>query len=141
MDANTSFLHGDLDEDIYMALREGFEKSSKEHMVCKLRKSLYGLKQQWYHKFDTFMHSQGFKHSNEDSCLYVTKPRDGQLIMLILYVDDMLIAGKSRYEIDALKMGLHKTFGMKDFGDTNYILWMRIIWDINKKLLYLSQKE
>lgn len=60
MDVKTTFLHGDLDEEIYMIQPEGLKKSGKEQLVCKLRKSLYGLKQaprQWYHKFDMFMHS------------------------------------------------------------------------------------
>ena len=60
---------------------------------------------------------------------------------LFCSVDDMLIARKSQYEIDALKMGLHKTFDMKDLGDANHILGMHIIRDKNKKLLYLSRKE
>ena len=109
MDVKRSFLHGDLDEEIYMAQPKGFEKPGKEHLVCKLRKSLYGLKQaprQWYHKFDTFMRSQGFKRSNEDPCLYVKKPRDGQLIMLSLYVDDMLITRHSKKDIADLKQKL-----------------------------------
>ena len=144
MDVKTAFLHGDLDEEIYMAQPEGFEKSGKEHMVCKLRKSLYGLKQaprQWYHKFDTFMRSQGFKRSNEDPCLYVKKPRDGQLIMLILYVDDMLIAGHSKKDIADLKQKLSSQFDMKDLGDAHHILGMRVTRDRKKGLLYLSQEE
>ena len=144
MDVKTAFLHGDLDEEIYMAQPEGFEKSGKEHMVCKLRKSLYGLKQaprQWYHKFDTFMRSQGFKRSNEDPCLYVKKPRDGQLIMLILYVDDMLIAGHSKKDIAELKQKLSSQFDMKDLGDAHHILGMRVTRDRKKGLLYLSQEE
>lgn len=63
MDVKTAFLHGDLEEEIYMEQPEGYAKRGKEHLVCKLRKSLYGLKQaceKWYQKFGTFMHSQGF---------------------------------------------------------------------------------
>ena len=73
--------------------REGFVLKGKEHLVCKLLKSLYGLKKssrQWYQKFDAFMRSQGYKRSTEDPCLYVKRQPNGQLIMLILYVDDML---------------------------------------------------
>ena len=87
------------------------------------------------------MQSQGFRRSDVDHCLYTKKAKHGSLILLIIYVDDMLIVGKSQYEIDALKMGLHKTFDMEDLGDANHILGMCIIWDRNKKLLYLSQKE
>ena len=77
LDVKTSFLHGDLDEEIYMAQPEGFAKHGKEHLVCSLKKILYGLKQapgQWYQNFDTFMQSQGFKCSVEDSCLYIKSP-------------------------------------------------------------------
>ena len=99
MDVITAFLHGDLDEEIYMQQPEGFVLKGKEHLVCKLLKSLYGLKQssrQWYQKFDAFMRSQGYKHSTEDPCLYVKRQPNGQLIMLILYVDDVLIASHSK---------------------------------------------
>ena len=80
MDVKIAFLHGDLDEDIYIQQPKGFAVPSKEHLVCKLRKSLYGIKQaprQWYQKFDTLMHSHGFKRSAEDPCLYVKILRNG----------------------------------------------------------------
>ena len=139
MDVKTSFLHGDLDEDIYMQQPEGFAVPGKEHLVCKLRKSLYGLKQaprQWYQKFDTFMHSHGFKRSAEDPCLYVKRPRNGQLIMLILYVDDMLITSHSNKDISDLKQKLSSQFDMKDLGDAHHILGMRITRDRKNGLLY-----
>ena len=72
-------------------------------VLARAQALLSSISLQWYHKFDTFMCSQGFKRSNEDPCLYVKKPRDGQLIMLILYVDDMLIAGHSKKDIAELK--------------------------------------
>ena len=69
MDIKTTFLHGDLHEEIYMDQPEGFKVLGKENLVCKLKKSLYGLKQaprQWYKKFDSFMVSQGYKRTAAD---------------------------------------------------------------------------
>lgn len=80
MDVKTAFLHGDLHEEIYMQQPEGFAKKGREKLVCKLQKSLYGLKQeprQWYQKFDAFMSSQQFTQSNEDHCLYVKRLKNG----------------------------------------------------------------
>ncbi|MCO5598384.1 hypothetical protein L7F22_052479 [Adiantum nelumboides] len=111
MDVKTAFLHGDLDEDVYMQQLEEFiqEDARCQELVCKLKKALYGLKQssrQWYHKFDACMRSQGYKRSEEDHCLYTRKLHNDSMIILVLYVDDMLIAGKSTEEIAILKKTL-----------------------------------
>lgn len=138
MDVKTAFLRGDLHEEIYMQQPEGFAVKGKEGLVCKLQKSLYGLKQaprEWYHKFDAFMNSQGYKRSEEDHCLYTKKASDGSLLILILYVDDMLIAGSCTQELVALKKELHKTFEMTDLGNANHILRMRILRDRSKRTL------
>ena len=93
LNVKTTFLHGDLEEDLYMIQLEEFIVQGQENLVCKLRKSLYGLKQaprQWYKKFDSFMHRIGFKRCEVDHCYYV-KSFDNSYIILLLYVDDMLI--------------------------------------------------
>ena len=71
MDVKTAFLHGDLDKEIYMQQPEGFVVPGKEHMGCKLTRSVYGLKQaprQWYKKFDSFMIKSGFCKAEKDPC-------------------------------------------------------------------------
>ena len=105
LDVKTVFLHGDLEEDLYMIQPEGFIVQGQENLVCKLRKNLYGLKQaprQWCKKFDDFMHRIGFKRCEADHYSYV-KSFDNSYIILLLYVDDMLIAGFSIEEINNLK--------------------------------------
>ncbi|MCO5561943.1 hypothetical protein L7F22_015569 [Adiantum nelumboides] len=121
MDVKTAFLHGDLDETVYMKQPEGFSneptKPNKSKLVCKLKEALYGLKKgsrQWYQKFDKFMQSQGYTRSQEDHYLYTRKANNGSLIILILYVDDMLIIGKSTDEINQLKKMLGTQFSMKE---------------------------
>ena len=113
LDVKTTFLHGDLKEEIYMEQPEGFEEKGKEHIVCKLRKSLYGLKQsprQWYKRFDSFMVSQNFTKTNGDHCVYVRHFSEGNFIILLLNVDDMLIVGQDVDNIHKLKEDLSKSF-------------------------------
>ena len=73
MDVKTTFLHGDLEEEIYMKQPEGFAVKGKKELVCKLKKSLYGLIQSprmWYQKFDTFIRGLGFTRSKANHCVY-----------------------------------------------------------------------
>lgn len=144
LDVKTAFLHGDLDEEIYMSQPDGFKVPEKENLVCKLRKSLYGLKQsprQWYKRFDRFMIGQKYTRSHYDHCVYFRKLRDGSFIYLLLYVDDMLIACKSKLEIDKLKTQLRNEFEMKDLGEAKKILGMEIDRDRVKGTVCLSQKQ
>ena len=144
MDVKTAFLHGDLEEEIYMNQPDGFKVAGKEKMVCKLEKSLYGLKQsprQWYKRFDKFMIGQKYTRSKYDHCVYLRKLQDGSFIYLLLYVDDMLIASRSHTEIEKLKTQLNREFEMKDLGEAKKILGMEISRDRKLGRLCLSQKE
>ena len=144
LDVKTAFLHGDLEEEIYMEQPEGFEVEGKEYMVCKLKKSLYGLKQaprQWYKKFDSFMVSHGYKRTDADPCVYIQQFTGGNFIILLLYVDDMLIVGQDVAMIRKLKSDLSKSFDMKDLGPAKQILGMEITRDRKAKKLWLSQER
>ena len=101
LDVKTTFLHGDLEEEIYMEQPEGFVEPGKEQLVCRLKKSLYGLKQaprQWYKKFDLFMAQHNFRKTFADHCVFVKNYMNGESIILLLYVDDILIVGKKKNE-------------------------------------------
>ncbi|KAL2242583.1 UNVERIFIED_CONTAM: Retrovirus-related Pol polyprotein from transposon TNT 1-94 [Sesamum indicum] len=142
MDVKTAFLHGDLDENIYMNQPFGFSDLSKPDHVCLLKKSLYGLKQsprQWNKKFDEFMLSLNFSRSNYDHCLYF-KYVDTTPIFLVLYVDDMLIASSSLQLIHCLQNDLCKTFEMKNLGNAKQILGMCITRDRKTSSILLNQK-
>ncbi|KAE8693764.1 putative galacturonosyltransferase-like 4 [Hibiscus syriacus] len=102
LDVKTAFLHGDLEEEIYMRQPEGFIEADKKNLVCRLKKSLYGLKQaprQWYKKFDSFMSSSGFTRCQADHYCYI-KRFDNSFIILLLYIDDMLVAGSDMIKRD-----------------------------------------
>ncbi|KAK1696743.1 hypothetical protein QYE76_013440 [Lolium multiflorum] len=124
LDVKIAFLHGELEDEIYMDQPEGFVVPGKEDLVCKFKRSLYGLKQsarQWYKMFDSFMIAHKFKRSQYDSCVYI-KFVNGSPIYLLLYVDDMLIAAKSKKEITTLESQLSSAFEMKDLGAAKKIL-------------------
>ncbi|KAJ4720195.1 Retrovirus-related Pol polyprotein from transposon TNT 1-94 [Melia azedarach] len=143
LDVKTTFLHGELEEEIYMTQPNGFQVPGKEDYVCKLKKSLYGLKQsprQWYKRFDSYMIEIGYTRSLYDCCVYYSKATNGSLIYLVLYVDDMLIAAENKSDVQKLKDLLSVEFEMKDLGAARKILGMEIYRDRSKKKLFLSQK-
>ncbi|RVW72540.1 Retrovirus-related Pol polyprotein from transposon TNT 1-94 [Vitis vinifera] len=115
MDVKTAFLNGNLDEDIYMEQPEGFTKKGNEHLVCKLKKSIYGLKTSFQTMWNKF-------------------------IFLILYVDDILLASSDLGLLRETKEYLSKNFHMVDMGETNYVIGIEIFRDRSRGVLGLSQE-
>ena len=96
LDVKTVFLHGELEEEIYMLQPEGFVETEKENLVCKLNKSLYGLRQasrRWYKRFNSFIMSLEYNRLSSNHCAYYKRFEDNDFIILLLYVDNMLVAG------------------------------------------------
>ena len=142
MDVKTAFLNGNLDEDIYMEQPEGFAKKGNEHLVCKLKKSIYCLKQasrQWYIKFNNTITYFGFKENIFDQCIYL-KVSGSKFIFLILYVDDLLLASSDLGLLGETKEYLSKNFHMVDMGEANYVIGIEIFRDRSRGVLGLSQK-
>lgn len=142
LDVKTAFLHGELEEEIYMQQPDGFIVEGKEDQVCSLKKSLYGLKQsprQWYKWFDQFMLGHEFSRCEYDSCVYMKKVSDGSLVYLLLYVDDMLVVAIDMFKVKKVKEMLKGEFEMKDLGPAKKLLGMEIIRDRKRRSLYLSQ--
>ena len=144
LDVKTAFLHGDLEETIYMVQPKGFEKAGEEQKVCLLKKSLYGLKQssrQWNLKFHEHMMAMKFERSSFDSCVYVKKRGKEIIAYLLLYVDDILLAGSHKKEIQLIKDDLRLKFDMKDLGEAKRILGMDIFRDRKRRVLRLVQAD
>jgi hypothetical protein len=137
MDVKTAFLNGELEEDIYMDQPQGFVQDGKEHMVCKLKKSLYGLKQSpraWYQHIDMFFSHEGFSRSQADHSLYV-KQMGEYLLIVIIYVDDLIILASNVRILKWLKSRLEDEFEMSDLGELHYSLELQKLFSFVDKLL------
>ncbi|GJR58570.1 putative RNA-directed DNA polymerase [Tanacetum coccineum] len=127
LDVNNAFLHGDLDEEVYMKIPQGFSNDN-ETRVCRLRKSLYGLKQasrNWYHKFTTFLRSLNFIQSKADHSLFIYEAGSIMVVVLI-YVDDVIITRNNLTKIQETKKQLDDEFSIKDLGILKYFLGIEV---------------
>ncbi|GJZ27314.1 zinc finger, CCHC-type containing protein [Tanacetum coccineum] len=134
MDMKTAFLNGELEEEVYMNQPRGFIMPGNENKVCKLIKSLYGLKQapkQWHQNFDEVVLSNGYLLNQADKCVYSKFDESGKGVIICLYVDDMLIFGTDQVRVDLTKEFLSSRFSMKDTGEANVILGIRIKHESN----------
>jgi len=141
MDVKTALLNGDLDEEVYMEQPDGYVDSTYPDKVCRLFRALYGLKQapkMWYAKLVDFLKSQGFDNIDPDACLYLLMD-DGEIIIVLVYVDDLLLVASSLAAIYKIKDTLHKRFEMKDLGEAKVILGLEIRRDKALGTLKLSQ--
>ncbi|KAJ9555756.1 hypothetical protein OSB04_010370 [Centaurea solstitialis] len=127
MDVKTAFLNGELQEEVYMSQPEGYTLKGQEDKVCKLKKSIYGLKQasrQWYLKFNETINAFGFEENVVDPCIYLKiSGRNSDLGLL-----------------HETKVYLSKNFEMKDMGEASYVIGIEISRDRSRGLLGLSQK-
>ncbi|GJU60534.1 putative RNA-directed DNA polymerase [Tanacetum coccineum] len=141
MDVKTAFLNGRLNEDVYMVQPEGFVNPKHPRRVCKLQRSIYGLKQasrSWNKRFDEEIKKYGFTQNPDEPCVY--KRASGSIIVfLILYVDDILLMGNNIPMLQDVKSWLGKCFAMKDLGEAAYILGIKIYRDRSRRLISLSQ--
>jgi hypothetical protein len=129
MDMKNAFLHRDISEEIYMEHPQGFMQDSS--LVCRLKKSLYGLKQAsraWYAKMESYLLSHNFVHCKSHPNVYILRTTDS-LLLLVLYVDDLMITGCSTSTIVADKRFLHDRFLMMDMGPLHFFLELEISQD------------
>ncbi|CAM8889824.1 unnamed protein product [Rhodiola kirilowii] len=129
LDVDNAFLYGHLDEEVYMTLPIGFYKTEKSQgKVCKLNKSIYGLKQasrQWFSKFSDALIQFGFTPSLNDYSLF-TYNKKGTYMALLVYVDDVIITRPSDNLIASVKEFIHSKFKIKDLGQLHYFLGIEV---------------
>ncbi|XP_019099760.1 PREDICTED: uncharacterized protein LOC109132543 [Camelina sativa] len=127
MDVHNAFLHGDLDEDIYMKPPPGFLPADPS-LVCKLKKYIYGLRQAprcWFSKLSTALLDYGFVRSHKDNSLF-TYRRGGVVLHVLVYVDDLIVCGADSAVLKSFKAYLSHCFKMKDIGMLKYFLGIEV---------------
>lgn len=142
MDVVTAYVQGDLSDEIYMELPILNADEDRSEQVCQLKKPLYGLKQagrEWYKKINNYLSSIGMKKTESDPCVYVNT--DEEKVIIVLYVDDLLIASKNLSLLKETKSRLMEKFKMNDLGELNDILGMKINREDSTGKIKISQER
>ncbi|XP_071679843.1 uncharacterized protein [Lolium perenne] len=137
LDVKNAFLHGVLEENVYMRQPPGYEVKGKTQYICKLDKALYGLKQApraWFSRLSTKLQALGFRASKADTSLFFYSKRNISIFVLI-YVDDIIVASSCHKATSALLRDLQKEFALKDLGDAHYFLGIEVKKTYNGLLL------
>ena len=119
---------------------EGFVIQGKENLVCKLKHSLYGLKQGprcWNFILDEKLKEMGFAQENSDPCIYIAK--SGEPFIIVIYVDDISLAGKSDKRISEVKLALAERFDVKDLRELNYFVGVKIVQNHRACTIWIGQ--
>ena len=141
MDVKTAFLNGNIKEEIYMKQPEGFISSGSEQKVCKLQRSIYGLKQasrSWNIRFDETIKMFDFHKNPDEPCVY-KKVSGSAVTFVVLYVDDILLIGNDVGMLQSTRTWLSNQFSMKDLGGASFILGIKIYRDRSTRMIELSQ--
>jgi Reverse transcriptase (RNA-dependent DNA polymerase) len=141
LDVKNAFLQRVLEEEVYMLIPPGHKEENNSNFVCKLKKSIYGLKQSpraWYEKLSSYLISCGFITSKADSSLFVNLDKYDTTIILV-YVDNIIITGNNLEKIRQVKKQLRKNFDIKDLGLLKYFLGIEIAH--SPKGLFISQRK
>nr|GEV13163.1 ribonuclease H-like domain-containing protein [Tanacetum cinerariifolium] len=141
LDVNNAFLYGDLKEDVYMTIPQGFGNTGNKNLVRKLKKSLYGLKQalrKWNENLVGMLRENGFVQSCGDNSLF-TKTVNNIFVALLVYVDDIMITGNDEIEIKKFKQILSSKCQIKNLGLLKYFLGIEVIKKGDD--IYLSQRK
>ena len=141
-DVKNAFLHGDLAEEVYMNIPPRFEDIKTKGKVCRLKKSLYGLKQSpraWFERFTQAMLKYGFKQSQGDHTLFIKHSTQGKVTALVVYVDDIVLTGDDMGDIHELKTYMAKEFEIKDLGNLKFFLGIEVAR--SNQGIFISQRK
>ena len=142
LDVKSAFLHGKLDEDVYVEQPLGYEKKGEEHKVLKLKKALYGLKQApraWFSRIETYFVKEGFARCPSEHTLFVKIGEDKKILIIFIYVDDLVFTGSDEGMFAVFKASMKREFDMTDLGKMKFFLGVEVVQ--NDEGIYLSQRK
>ncbi|RVW87752.1 Retrovirus-related Pol polyprotein from transposon RE1 [Vitis vinifera] len=142
LDVKNAFLNGDLEEEVFMSPPPGFEESFGVGKVCKLKKSLYGLKQSpraWFERFGKVIKHYGYTQSQANHMIFYKHSNEGKVAILIVYVDDIVLTRDDCNELEKLKGKLAEEFEIKDLGALKYFLGMEFA--SSKEGIFVNQRK
>lgn len=140
LDITAAFLNGHLEDEVFMRQPDGFVVEGKEHLVCKLKQSLYGLKQSprcWNVTLDAQLKKMGYVQSTNDPCIYIST--EGESSIIGVYVDDFVIAANGQETIEKVKAALSEKFDVKDLGELHYFLGVQVVQDHDNGTVWIGQ--
>ena len=141
IDVATAFLNGELKEEVYMKQPDGFAIKGQEHLVCRLKRSIYGLKQSsrcWNVILDKRLKEMGFIQTDSNPCIYMVT--EGEMFIIAVHVDDIVLAAKSDERMVEVKKGLAKGFEVKDMSELHHFLGVKVIQNPQTGEVWIAQE-
>ena len=141
-DVKNAFLHGELEEENYMEVPPGYDNNLAAHIVCKLKKVVYGLKkspQAWFSRFARVIITMGYRQSQGDHTLFIKHSSPRGVTTLLVYVDDIIVTGYDDKERQVLNQCLAKEFEIKALGRLKYFLGIEVTH--SKQGIFISQQK
>jgi hypothetical protein len=130
LDVKSAFLHGELNEVVFIEQPQGFEVKGEETKVYKLKKALYGLKQApraWYSKLESFFIKEGFQRCSSEHTLFTKAEEGGKFLVVSVYVDDLIYSGNDETMFKRFKHSMKQEFDMSDLGRMKYFLGVEVV--------------
>lgn len=142
MDVKSAFLHGELNEDVYVEQPRGYEVEGSEDKVYKLHKALYGLKQApraWFSRIESYFVGKGFEKCPNEQTLFIKQSKEGKLLIVSLYVDDLIYTGDDEGMMSDFKASMMQAFDMTDLGMMKFFLVIEVMQQASG--IFICQKK
>ena len=142
LDVKSAFLHGDLEELVFINQPPGYVKFGNEHKVYRLKKALYGLKQAprvWYNRIEIYFLKEGFQKCPYEHTHFIKVEDGGKMPIVCLYVDDLIYTGSNTAMFESFKKSMMAEFEMSDLSMMHYFLSIEVLQSSTG--IHISQKN